>query len=372
MKAQRQDLADLRKFYTTHAEQVKVEGVADTVAVGYVREYAGKISYVMFYGKQSKPKMHYAARTRELATKRVTEALTAAGQSAQRRAEERKQPRQAYHDSKPNEAGIITRSYTTAGTAQLIREALKANFPGVKFSVRSSEFANGSAVDIEYIDGPSEKQVKAVYARFISGHFDSMQDMHTYHENATVIGAGGELRRESYGAKYISTRRDYSPAYGFFLNSLDLREQPTLAAQFAAFEYWHRSQRYNMRTSFGYVQSAGAWEVSSDSSHGDLEKFAAALTAQGYAPQLIDQDGLTLRVVGPDDRQPEPDEQPAPVVAAAIEAAATVEAPQVQEVPELDQTASEFMAAELSWLSDPGQDSTDREFMAAELSWLAS
>ncbi|MFC7670843.1 hypothetical protein ACFQT0_28235 [Hymenobacter humi] len=36
-----------------------------------------------------------------------------------------------------------------------------------------------------------------------------------------------------------------------------------------------------------------------------------------------------------------------------------------------DQTAQEYRAAEMQWLSDPGQDSTDREFEAAERSWLA-
>lgn len=354
----KKDFATARQYYTINARQMQVPGVADTVAVGYVREQTGRVSYVVFYGKQSKPAKYFSAKDAAQAEQRVTEALTAAGQVAGRKAEARKQPRWAFHDSESN--GILLRSYTTAGIAQLIREALKASFPGVKFSVTSSTYAGGSSVDIEYCDGPSEQQVKQVYARFISGHFDGSKDRYVYHQEPTVIDASGQLRRESYGAKYLSTRRNYSAAYGFFLNSLDLRERPTLARQFAAFYAWHSRQRYYMQASYGH--HAGSWTLSSDSSHGDLEQLAAALSAQGYAPQLTQAaDVLTLTITGADDHQPEPAGQPSPQ---AITAAATV--PQAS-----DQTDREFAAAERSWLRDPGQDSTDREFEAAERSWLA-
>ncbi|GAB3725450.1 hypothetical protein GCM10027594_06920 [Hymenobacter agri] len=315
MKRTSQTLDHLRQYFTENARQVRVEEVADTVAVGYVRERAGSFSYAVFYGKQSKPAKYYSAKDEAQAEQRIIEALTLAGQVAQRRAEEHKTVRAPYHDRQEDE--VTWRSYTVAGTAQLIREALKKAFPGVKFSVTSDSFANGTSVDIAYIDGPSRKQVEQVYAPFISGHYNSQEDMYEYHRQPTTIDESGKLYRMSYGAKYISERRSYSPAYGFFLNSLDLREVPSLAQQFAAFYDWHHRQRHAMQASYG--QNKGIHSVTSDSSFGDLERFAEALTAQGHTPTLTNTaEGLELTV------------------------------------------------------AEPLADETDRQFYAAELSWLQS
>lgn len=286
-----------RQFYIANARQVRAEGVADTVAAGYVRDYGqGRAAYLVFYGKQSKPAKHFSASSIAQAEQRVVEALTAAGQAAQRKAEARQQPRQPYYEQVSG--GVTTRSYTTAGTAQLIREALKAAFPGVKFSVTSDIYANGSSVHIRYADGPTARQVEAVTDQFESGHFNSSEDLYEYKEDTTSIDPSGQLVRTSYGAKYISAQRSYSPAYGFFLNSLDLRQAPSLAQQFAAFFDCHRRQRYNTQGSFGH--HAGSHSVSSDSSMGDLEQFAAALTVQGHAPALSHTaQGVTLTVAEP-------------------------------------------------------------------------
>jgi hypothetical protein len=346
MKTTAQDLAKLRRFFTENARQVQVTGVADTVAVGYVRHYGSQFSYAIFYGKQSKPAKHYSAKDEAQAEQRIIEALTQAGKVAERKAADRKQGRAPFTDRQEGET--FYRSYTTAGTAQLIREALKKAFPTVKFSVTSSTFANGSSVDIAYTDGPSSKQVEQVYAPFISGHFNSQEDLYEYHQEPTAINEAGRLARVSYGAKYISDRRSYSPAYGFFLNSLDLRQAPALADQFAAFDKWHSSQRYHMQTSWG--EHAGTYSVSSDSSHGDLERFAESLTAQGYAVSFSKiGDELTLSTSSANNSQAAPVAEPAA---------------------EMDETDRQYYAAEMQWLADTGRDSTDREFEAAERNWL--
>ena len=62
---------------------------------------------------------------------------------------------------------------TTAQTAKLVRGALKTNFPGVKFSVRS----DGSALNINYTDGPTTAAVNSVVQAFAGGGFDGMIDM---------------------------------------------------------------------------------------------------------------------------------------------------------------------------------------------------
>lgn len=345
MKSTAQTLDQIRQFFTENARQVRVEGVADSVAVGYVRNRAGQFTYAVFYGKQGKPKMHYAARTEADAEKQIVDALTKAGKNAERRSEERKSSRAPFHERQ--EGDVTCRSYSVAGTAQLIREALKEAFPGVKFSVVSDSFANGTSVDIRYQDGPSRKQVEQVYAPFVSGRYNSQEDMHEYHREPTTVDSTGKLLRLSYGAKYIHEHRSYSPAYGFFLNALDLRQAPTLAEQFAAFHQWHSSQRYAMQTSWG--ENGGTYTVSSNSTGNDFERFAEALTVQGYAPELSNEgDEVTLSVKGSPSAAQEPTQEPAD-----------------------DQTAREYQAAEMQWLSDASQDRTDREFEAAERSWLA-
>lgn len=460
-----QTLDQLRQYFTENARQVRVEGVADTVAVGYVRHYGSQFSYIVFYGKQAKPAKHFSAKDEAQAEQRIIEALTQAGKVAERKAQNRKSGRAPYYDRQ--EGDITCRSYTVAGTAQLIREALKKAFPGVKFSVTSDSFAGGSAVDIRYTDGPSRKQVEQVYAPFISGHYNSSEDMYEYHREPTTVDESGKLFRMSYGAKYIHAHRNYSPAYGFFLNALDLRQAPALAEQFPAFYKWHSAQRYNMQTSWG--ENAGTYTVSSNSSHGDLERFAEALTVQGYAPTLTTAgDEVTLTVIDspsaapagpvvaparePADDQTDPSAEittdaHAAQVAARIDAIwalaeerwqqggrplrfigcsytvadsrqmedrsaylSEAEAAEVHQLtlqhslytndphrahqrvqarlaelraqrqlageatqePADDQTAREYRAAEMHWLSDPGQDNTDREYEAAERGWLAA
>ena len=95
---------------------------------------------------------------------------------------------------------------TAADTAKKIRAALKATFPGVKFSVRSSRFSGGSSVDVSWTDGPTSSDVDTVLDHFQSGHFDGMQDMY-------VDGAYEWEGQLYHGAKYVSGQRTLSPAW---------------------------------------------------------------------------------------------------------------------------------------------------------------
>lgn len=73
----------------------------------------------------------------------------------------------------------ITES-THADAAKMIRQALKNEFPGVKFGVKSSSYSGGNSVDIGYEDGPTTAKVEDVVKRFQMGHFDGMQDYYDY------------------------------------------------------------------------------------------------------------------------------------------------------------------------------------------------
>lgn len=59
-------------------------------------------------------------------------------------------------------AGTKRQLSSVAQTAAQVRAALKAAFPGIKFSVRAESFSMGSAVRIAWVDGPTTKQVEKV------------------------------------------------------------------------------------------------------------------------------------------------------------------------------------------------------------------
>lgn len=86
--------------------------------------------------------------------------------------------------------------------ANNVRTELKAAFPGVKFSVRTSRFAGGDSLDVEWIDGPTTKQVDIIVNKYSAGSFDGMIDLYEYkHDEFNTL----------YGdAKYVGTSRRYS------------------------------------------------------------------------------------------------------------------------------------------------------------------
>lgn len=92
---------------------------------------------------------------------------------------------------------------TAAETAKKIRSKLKAEFPGVKFSVKSETYAMGSAVRVSWTDGPEREVVHAVTRKFESSSFDGMTDSSTTH--------GYLFEGQRYvGAKYIQVTRHWS------------------------------------------------------------------------------------------------------------------------------------------------------------------
>lgn len=84
----------------------------------------------------------------------------------------------------------MTRQLSTAAlAAKAIRKELKEKFPGVKFSVRSSNFSMGNSVDISYdvithgVEGDNKAPVKDVWdiaSKYQYGHFDGMTDSYEY------------------------------------------------------------------------------------------------------------------------------------------------------------------------------------------------
>jgi hypothetical protein len=58
-------------------------------------------------------------------------------------------------------------------TAKLVRKALKREFPGTKFSVRSDH----NSINVRWVDGPTTAQVNPVAKAYEGGGFDGMIDL---------------------------------------------------------------------------------------------------------------------------------------------------------------------------------------------------
>ena len=83
-----------------------------------------------------------------------------------------------------------------------IRIELKRAFPGVKFSVTSSTFSMGDAIDVSWTDGPTVSQVDQIIGKYKAGSFDGMTDCYEYSNDAWPKTFGD--------AKYVHSRREYS------------------------------------------------------------------------------------------------------------------------------------------------------------------
>jgi hypothetical protein len=101
---------------------------------------------------------------------------------------------------------IVTITERAKETASKIRKALKATFPGTKFSVRASEYSMGSSVNVSWTDLPTSKEVEVITNKFRSGSFNGMEDMY---ETSGYMFEGKRV----IGAKYITTSRSLSDEY---------------------------------------------------------------------------------------------------------------------------------------------------------------
>lgn len=100
---------------------------------------------------------------------------------------------------------------TCAETAKLLRAALKAEFPAVKFGVRSKTYSGGASIDVSWTDGPITADVKPVCDRYEGATFDGMIDLKEYKDTLVTTADGAEL--VSMGADFIFENRGLSPEF---------------------------------------------------------------------------------------------------------------------------------------------------------------
>lgn len=92
-------------------------------------------------------------------------------------------------------------------SAKLIRKELKANFPSIKFSVKSSSYAGGASISIRWTDGPARKAVEKITDKFAGARFDGMDDSTEYME------AEYQGEKVRFGSDYVLTSRNLSRAF---------------------------------------------------------------------------------------------------------------------------------------------------------------
>jgi len=86
-------------------------------------------------------------------------------------------------------------------TAKLLRAALKENFPSTKFSVRTTKYAGGASLDVNWSDGPTTPKVDAVVKDFEGTEPDASGDF------CDPIVQEKDGQRIQYGARHILTMR---------------------------------------------------------------------------------------------------------------------------------------------------------------------
>jgi hypothetical protein len=89
-------------------------------------------------------------------------------------------------------------SHATA--AAQIRAELKSVFPGIKFYVKSASFSGGDSVRIEWLNGPTSKQVNAIVDKYQYGSFNAMEDIYEYDNKNTEVEQ----------VKYVQVQREIS------------------------------------------------------------------------------------------------------------------------------------------------------------------
>lgn len=205
---------EARKFY--FKEGATEINLPEYELQAYIKDEPNYYTLVLFLGTAGKPTMNYYYRTieaRDMALhKAIEKQIKNMEYKAQRKAE-----------NKGNLTGA-------AATAKAIKARLKAKFPGVKFSVKSSNYSMGNSVSISWTDGPLYEQVDAITRQYQYGHFDGMTDSYEHRDINPVL--------DCPGAKYVNCNRALSPEYKAQIQEVLEREfVPDQWGEYAHYKY---------------------------------------------------------------------------------------------------------------------------------------
>ena len=146
-----------------------------------------RITLTIWRGTAGNPYINYWLRTAQDKDRYILE--------AKRQADNREN----YYKEHPKANGKVQTE--AAKTALHIKNILKREYPSVKFSVTSDNFANGNSVDIRWIDGIPTKDIESFSHQFQYGNFDGMTDCYNYdnkhgYNQAKYVHCSREISQE--------------------------------------------------------------------------------------------------------------------------------------------------------------------------------
>jgi len=153
-----------------------------------------------------------------------------------------------------------------AKAASAIKAELKAAFPGIKFSVTSSNFSNGNSVSIHWVDGPTSEAVDSITGKYQYGHFDGMIDLYEY----------SNTREDIPQAKFVSCSRQMSPEAGALIKSdieKDFGITLTDSEAQRVFQCWADSVVYRFFVTVDFSGPRTLKEIMADLNKAKIEKF---------------------------------------------------------------------------------------------------
>lgn len=98
-------------------------------------------------------------------------------------------------------------------TARLVREQVKAMFPGIRFSVAKEEYSGGASILVKWTDGPTQEAVETSCQRYQNSWFDGMDDSRHYVDHTLMAWPDGSVELVSFGVRYVNGSREISSAY---------------------------------------------------------------------------------------------------------------------------------------------------------------
>ena len=115
-------------------------------------------------------------------------------------------------------------------TVELLRQALRAAWPGVQFSVGMAEGTANGWLDVAWEDGPTSSAVNDVCGRYRGHRLAGRDDTYPGQLNSLVQFAGEELPRQVRFACYgVTTRRSIGREGYAFVSALINAVQPGAA-----------------------------------------------------------------------------------------------------------------------------------------------
>ncbi len=179
-----------------------------------------------------------------------------------------------------------------AETAKLLRVALKAKWPDVKFSVRSKTYAGGASIDISYTDGPPSDEVNKTAKLYEGASFDGMQDLKSYHDTM-LTGPDGSMELVQFGANYVFVHRDYSDKYNrFTCGNIDLRKgEPDLKTQMKNLWRHQSAYPYIKANSMSGTDDEKMYQIFSECVIDAVAYVTKCFELQGYKVNQYKEDG---------------------------------------------------------------------------------